>query len=239
MYQIVKNQIGVVKMKAIIYTRVSTSEQGKSGLGLEAQLEQATLFCQKENIEIIGNYQEVETGKGQNALEQRPILAQALSHAKKDNALLVVAKLDRLSRNVAFISSLMEQKVKIVVSSMGLNTDAFTMHIFASFAENERAMISQRTKAALQQLKAKGVKLGSPKLSEARKVSAESNKKIADDFAVKTLPMIKTLREQGKTLQEVADTLNMFGIPTRRGGKWAITTVANILKREESLVNSQ
>ena len=103
-------------MKAIIYTRVSTAEQGKSGLGLESQLNLVTEFCNAENIDVIAHYEEVETGKGQDALDKRPQLAKALAHAKKEGAYLVVAKLDRLGRNVSFISGLMESKAPFIVS---------------------------------------------------------------------------------------------------------------------------
>lgn len=219
-------------MKAIIYTRVSTSEQGKSGLGLQSQLDSVTEFCEAENIEIVGHYQEVETGKGSDALDKRPQLAKALAHAKKEGASLVVAKLDRLSRNVAFISALMENKVSFIVAALGKDADAFMLHLYAALSEKERELISQRTKAALSVLKAKGVQLGNrTNLDDARLLSNATNKKEATTFANNILPFIKQLRDSGETLPAIAKRLNDTGVTTRRGGKWYASTVTNILKR--------
>lgn len=219
-------------MKAIIYTRVSTAEQGKSGLGLESQLNAVTDFCQAENIEVIGHYSEVETGKGQDALDVRPQLAKALAHAKKESAYLVVAKLDRLGRNVAFISALMESKVPFIVSQLGKDADSFMLHLYAALSEKERELISTRTKAALQVLKDKGVQLGNrTNLDDARLKSNETVKAQATAFADNVLPFVKQLRDSGETLATIAKRLNDMGVKTRRGGKWHHCTVANILKR--------
>ncbi len=219
-------------MKAIIYTRVSTAEQGKSGLGLESQLNTVTEFCNAENIEIVGHYEEVETGKGQDALDVRPQLAKALTHAKKEKAYLVVAKLDRLGRNVAFISSLMESKVPFIVSQLGKDADSFMLHLYAALSEKERELISTRTKAALKVLKDKGVKLGNrTNLDDARALSNITTKQQASDFADNVLPMIKQFRDNGDTLPAIAEKLNSMGVKTRRGGAWYPSTVTNILKR--------
>jgi DNA invertase Pin-like site-specific DNA recombinase len=219
-------------MKAIIYTRVSTAEQGKSGLGLESQFNLVTEFCNTENIEVITHYEEVETGKGQDALDKRPQLANALLHAKKEAAYLVVAKLDRLGRNVAFISSLMESKVPFIVSQLGKDADSFMLHLYAALSEKERELISTRTKAALKVLKDKGVKLGNQtNLDDARLLGHATNKEKATDFANNVLPMIKQLNNDGATLQAIADRLNNTGVKTRRGGRWYPSTVINILKR--------
>jgi DNA invertase Pin-like site-specific DNA recombinase len=219
-------------MKAIIYTRVSTAEQGKSGLGLESQLNVVTEFCNAENIEVVGHYEEVETGKGQDALDVRPQLAKALAHAKKEKAYLVVAKLDRLGRNVAFISSLMESKVPFIVSQLGKDADSFMLHLYAALSEKERELISTRTKAALKVLKDKGVKLGNrTNLDDARALSNATTKQQASDFADKVLPMIKQFRDNGDTLPAIAERLNSMGVKTRRGGAWYPSTVNNILKR--------
>jgi DNA invertase Pin-like site-specific DNA recombinase len=219
-------------MKAILYTRCSTADQGKSGLGLQAQFDLITDFCKAENIEVITHYEEIETGKGFDALDKRPQLAKALAHAKKEGASLVVAKLDRLSRNVAFISSLMETKVSFIVAQLGKDADAFMLHLYAALSEKERELISTRTKAALAVLKAKGVKLGNPNsLDKARLSSNETNKKEAADFANVVLPTVLQFREKGHTLPVIADKLNNMGVKTRRGGKWYASTVANILKR--------
>lgn len=223
-------------MKAIIYTRVSTAEQGKSGLGLESQFNSITEFCNAENIEVIEHYSEVETGKGADALDKRPQLAKALQHAKKEGAYLVVAKLDRLGRNVSFISGLMESKVPFIVSQLGKDADSFMLHLYAALSEKERELISTRTKAALQVLKAKGVKLGNlTNLDDARLLSNETNKAKATEFADKVLPMVLQFRNNGEKLPAIADKLNDMGVKTRRGGKWYASTVVNILKRADKI----
>lgn len=219
-------------MKAVIYTRVSTAEQGKSGLGLQAQLDSVTKFCNDEGIEIIGHYEETETGKGSDALDKRPQLATALAYAKKAGASLVVAKLDRLSRNVHFISSLMEKNVPFIVAQLGKDADPFTMHLYAALSEKERNLISERTKAALAILKASGATLGNKtNLDEARAKSNVTNRVEATAFADKVMSTILKFRDDGDTLPAIADKLNGMGVKTRRGGKWYASTVSNILKR--------
>ncbi|MFI3120015.1 MAG: recombinase family protein [Methylococcaceae bacterium] len=219
-------------MKAIIYTRVSTAEQGKSGLGLQAQLDSITEFCRTESIEIIGHYEEIETGKGSDALDKRPVLAKALAHAKKEGASLVVAKLDRLSRNVAFVSALMETKVSFIVAQLGKDADAFMLHLYAALSEKERELISTRTKAALAVLKANGATLGNrTNLDEARLKSNETNRAEATAFAENVLSTVVQFRNDGETLPAIASKLNSMGVKTRRGGKWYASTVSNILKR--------
>jgi len=220
-------------MKAIIYTRVSTVDQGKSGLGLESQFNSINEFCLAENIDVIEHYSEVETGKGADALDKRPQLAKALQHAKKENAYLVVAKLDRLGRNVSFISGLMESKVPFIVAQLGKDADPFMLHLYAALSEKERELISTRTKAALQVLKAKGVLLGNrTNLDQARALSIETTKAKATEFADKILPTVLSYRNAGETLPGIADKLNDMGVKTRRGGKWYASTVANIIKRQ-------
>ena len=136
--------------QAIAYIRVSTNSQGRSGLGLEAQQRAIEQFCQREGVELLSTFQEVETGKGADALDRRPQLSAAMKAAKKARSYIVVAKLDRLSRDVHFISGLMSQRVPFVVAELGFDVDPFLLHIYAALAEKERALISQRTKAALQ-----------------------------------------------------------------------------------------
>ncbi len=219
-------------MKAIIYTRVSTAEQGKSGLGLESQLNLVTEFCTAENIEVITHYSEVETGKGHDALDKRPQLAKALQHAKKEGAYLVVAKLDRLGRNVSFISGLMESKVPFIVAQLGKDADPFMLHLYAALSEKERELISTRTKAALKVLKDKGVILGNQtNLDDARLIGHETCRQQASAFADNVLPIVLQFRDNNETLPAIADKLNAMGVKTRRGGKWYASTVANILKR--------
>jgi DNA invertase Pin-like site-specific DNA recombinase len=219
-------------MKAIIYTRVSTKEQGKSGLGLESQLSTVQDFCHAENYEVLAHYSETETGSGKDALDKRPILAQALQHAKKEGAVLMVSKLDRLGRNVSFISTLMEQKVSFVVTQLGKDADPFMLHLYAALSEKERNMISERTKAALHVLKDSGAKLGNPtNLDEARLLSNLTNAAKAEEFALKVGDTIRGYRDNGLTMKAIAVKLNKLGINTARGGNWHSSTVSNILKR--------
>ena len=147
---------------AVTYMRVSTAKQGRSGLGLEAQREAIAQFCKRENFAIGSEYVEIESGKGADALERRPRLAAAIKAARKVKGPVVVAKLDRLSRDVNFISSLMVHKVPFVTVELGADTDPFLLHLFAALAERERRIIGERTRLALAAAKAQGVKLGGP-----------------------------------------------------------------------------
>jgi len=218
--------------QVIAYARVSTSEQGKSGLGLDAQREAINVFCEDEGMELIQIFEEVETGKGSNALDKRPVLAEALKLAKSSGYVLMVAKLDRLSRSVAFISELMESKVNFIVTQLGKDADPFMLHLYAALSEKERELISERTKAALQALKAKGVVLGNQtNLNEARERSNVVNRANADTFASERVDMIQTYKAKGWSLDKIAKELNKMGVTTRRGGSWYGSTVANILKK--------
>ena len=219
-------------MKAIIYTRVSTAEQGKSGLGLDSQLAIVNEFCNTENYEVLAHYSETETGSGKDALDKRPILAKALQHAKKEGAVLMVSKLDRLGRNVSFISALMEQRVNFIVTQLGKDADPFMLHLYAALSEKERNLISERTKAALKVLKDSGAILGNKtNLDDARLLSNVVNSAKAKEFALKVGSTIRSYRDQGLSMQAIADKLNELGINTARGGSWYASTVANILKR--------
>src|ERR1700682_6008572 len=155
----------------ISYIRVSTAQQGRSGLGIEAQRQTLGHFAQAEGIEVLGEYVEVETGKGTDALERQPQLKAALAAARKNRCRIAVAKLDRLSRDVHFISGLMAQKVPFWVAELGPDVDPFVLHLFAALAEKERALISTRTRQALAAAKARGALLGNPRLTEAREVA--------------------------------------------------------------------
>ncbi|TIX46640.1 MAG: recombinase family protein, partial [Mesorhizobium sp.] len=159
--------------RAVAYIRVSTAQQGKSGLGLEAQRVAIAKFNEAEGLELIAEFREVETGKGADALNKRPQLAAALSEAKRNDCAVVVAKLDRLSRDVAFISALMAKRTPFIVAELGADVSPFRLHIYAAVAEQECAMISQRTKDALAAVKARGVKLGNPQIRKAQKAAAE------------------------------------------------------------------
>src|SRR6187402_2377702 len=154
------------------YYRVSTAKQGRSGLGLEAQRKAVANFAAAEGFTVISEFIEIESGKGSDALDRRPQLKAALKAAKKAKCEVAVAKLDRLSRDVAFIASLMAQRVPFIVCALGRNVDPFTLHIYAALAEQERRMISQRTAAGLQAAKARGVVLGNAKMIEDMQAAA-------------------------------------------------------------------
>src|SRR5689334_12215197 len=138
----------------IAYYRVSTGRQGRSGLGIEAQREAVRRFAEAEGATLLAELDEIETGKGADALDRRPVLREALARARKAKAAVVIAKLDRLSRDVHFISGLMAQRVPFVTAELGMDTDPFVLHLYAALAEKERVLISQRTRAALARKKA-------------------------------------------------------------------------------------
>jgi DNA invertase Pin-like site-specific DNA recombinase len=216
----------------IAYCRVSTARQGRSGLGLDAQREAVARFAAAEGFEVTREFVEVETGKGSDALQRRPELAAALAEARRRKCPIAVAKLDRLSRNVHFISGLMEHRVPFLVTELGRDVDPFMLHIYAALAEKERRLISQRTKAALKAAKARGVRLGNPQLAEAQSVGAARVRAEADRFAATVLPVIREAQSAGATsLRAIADILNARGVRTARGGKWAATQVRDILRR--------
>lgn len=145
---------------------------------------------------------------------------------------VAVAKLDRLSRDVHFISGLMTHRVPFVVADLGADVDPFILHLFAALAEKERAMISTRTKAALAAAKARGVVLGGPKLAKARKSAVASIKALADQHAANVLPVIREIRRTGAASpHQIADALNARGITTPRGGQWYASSVRNVLER--------
>jgi DNA invertase Pin-like site-specific DNA recombinase len=216
----------------ISYIRVSTSQQGRSGLGIEAQRESLRHFANAEGFVIIREFVEVETGKGSDALDRRPQLKAALGAARKLRCHVAVAKLDRLSRDVHFISGLMAHKIPFLVAELGPDVDPFVLHLFAALAEKERALISTRTRQALEAAKSRGVALGSPKLHVARKSAVASIKAGADKHVANTLPIIKEAQKAGATtLRQVAEALNARGVATARGGQWHATSVKNMLDR--------
>jgi DNA invertase Pin-like site-specific DNA recombinase len=176
---------------------------------------------------------EVETGKGADALDRRPQLTAALAHARKQRCSVAVAKLDRLSRDVHFISGLMAHRVPFLVAELGPDVDPFVLHLHAALAEKERALIAKRTKDALAAAKARGVTLGGPNLPEAREIAQARIKAHADQHAANVLPIIREAQRHGaSTLRDIADALNARGVSTARGGRWYATTVKNLMERE-------
>src|SRR4030088_1704783 len=148
--------------RTVAYYRVSTQQQHRSGLGIEAQRAAVTRFCEGEGITIIREFVEAETGKGADALDRRPQLAAALAAARNAKCSVLVSKLDRLSRDVAFVSGLMAQRVPFIVAELGRDADPFMLHLYAALAEKERSLIAERTKAALASKRSGGARLGNP-----------------------------------------------------------------------------
>ena len=219
-------------MNVIAYYRVSTSSQGSTGLGIEAQRAQCEAFATKNNLTILRHYVEVETGKGSNALEQRPELRGAIDDARQIKAPILVAKLDRLSRDVHFISGLMAHRTPFYVAELGMDVDPFTLHLFAAFAQKERDMISQRTKAALKAVKSRGTKLGNPRLHAIRGLGPSAWASQTDVYAATLKETVEELRILGYTThRQIADKLNQRGVPTRRGAKWHATSVKRLVDR--------
>jgi DNA invertase Pin-like site-specific DNA recombinase len=208
---------------AVAYIRVSTREQGHSGLGLAAQRSAIARFAEQEGFEVTQTFEEVQSGKGANALNRRPELAAALKVAAKRKAPVIIAKLDRLSRDVHFISGLMAQRVPFIVTELGPDIDPFMLHIYAALAEKERRMISERTKAGLAAARAKGVKLGGANRKSAE-LQAAARKRAAD-----LAPIFAELADL--SLLALAEELNRRGIETPAGGKWYAQTVKRIRKR--------
>lgn len=213
----------------VAYYRVSTARQGHSGLGLEAQQQSVARFIDQRHGQLMEEFTEVETGKGKNALAKRPQLVAALATCKKQKAQLVIAKLDRLARNVHFISGLMETNVDFVAVDCPTK-DKFRLHLEAVFAEEEARRISKRTKEALAAAKARGQKLG-----QYGKVLAKKNKSEAIAFAESMSGIINDIiANDHTTVRAIADALNRRGIPAVRGGKWSSRTTHRLLKRLET-----
>ena len=205
-------------MKFIVYYRVSTQRQGQSGLGLEAQKHACAHY------DIVAEYTEVESGKKSN----RPELAKALAHAKKIGATLLIAKLDRLARNVHFITGLLEAGVPITCADMP-EADRTFLQMAAVFAEWEGRRISERTKAALAAAKRRGVKLGSPDPAKGGSVTGAQRTSATAQVAPQAMPIINALRKAGQSLRAIASALNEAQIPTAMGGQWHASSVRNLI----------
>src|SRR4030081_1502512 len=226
--------------RAIAYLRVSTQRQGRSGLGIEAQRATIQQFASTESLTIAAEFVEFESGKGADALDRRPQLAAALAAAKVAKCSVVVAKLDRLSRDVAFVAGLMAPRVPFIVAELGRDADPFMLHLYAALAEKERRLISERTKAALAAKKASGATLGNPRNSGA---AGQPGRQIqiaaADQFASGLLPVIDAIRRTGATtLEAITRALNDRGIRPARGTRWYASSVANLLSRANKLAEA-
>jgi DNA invertase Pin-like site-specific DNA recombinase len=211
---------------AVAYTRVSTREQGNSGLGLEAQRVALARFAEAEGYDLTETFTEVETGKGADALDRRPQLNAALSAARKLKAPIIVAKLDRLSRDVHFISGLMTHRTPFIVAELGADADPFMLHLYAALAEKERRLISQRTKDALAVRKAQGVKLGG------LNAKGVANREEAKARAEALRPIFAELA--GKAANAIAAEMNKRGVATPTGSPWSAKTVIRAQRRLEA-----
>jgi DNA invertase Pin-like site-specific DNA recombinase len=217
----------------IAYIRVSTQKQGQSGLGLESQQAAIERFCAAEGYAVTQTFTEIETAKGADALDRRPQLKGALKRAAVYRCPIVVAKLDRLSRDVAFISGLMAQGVPFIVTEIP-NADPFMLHIYAAVAEQERTKISERTKAALAAAKARGVKLGNPHgpipfSAEMRQQGVEAIRRQANARAQQLGEILSDFA--GESANATAKALNERGLPSPRGGKWTARSIINVRAR--------
>lgn len=216
--------------RAVVYVRVSTARQGRSGLGLDAQRDAVNSFAKAEGWEIMSEHTEVESGKRSD----RPKLAAALAECRLHKATLVIAKLDRLARNVAFVSALMESGVNFVACDLP-TANRLTVHIMAAMAEYEAQAVSARTKAALAQAKARGVKLGGNRGNIAEiaaagaRASAQTRSERSRQHAADLLPIIRKLESEGQeSLNAVARALNDMSVRTPRGGTWSAGQVARV-----------
>jgi DNA invertase Pin-like site-specific DNA recombinase len=208
--------------KFIAYYRVSTDRQGSSGLGLEAQRAAVSKYI-GENVLLEAEFTEIESGKSKT----RPELMKALAECKRKKAILIIAKLDRLSRNLHFISGLMESGVEFIACDVP-SANRMMLQILAVFAEHEREMISKRTKEALAAAKARGTRLGNPNPYAASLIGRMIVKEEAGNFAISIKPIVEPLRSQGLSLGQIAKELNSRGLKTARGGSWHPSTVRNI-----------
>jgi DNA invertase Pin-like site-specific DNA recombinase len=211
--------------KFVAYFRVSTDRQGKSGLGLDAQREAVMDYLNGGRWTLVAEFTEVESGKNAD----RPELEKALAACKKLKAKLVIAKLDRLSRNLAFIATLMESGVEFVAVDIP-HANKLTIHILAAVAQHEREMISERTKAALQAAKKRGQRLGNPDITEVAKRGRAAMKANARRFAANVRPVIEEIMRAGVTSHNgIAAKLNERKVRTARGGVWTHVQVGAIL----------
>jgi DNA invertase Pin-like site-specific DNA recombinase len=218
-------------MKYVAYYRVSTKQQGQSGLGLEAQQAAVRQYTGNCSDCVIAEFTEVETGTSK---KQRTKIYEAIAHAKKHNAVLLIAKLDRLARNVHFVSSLMESKVAFKACDMP-EADNFTIHIFAALAEREARLISERTKAALAAKKARGetiqrkVNLTDQDRQKGRQTVALRAR--TDESVQRAAAMIRMYRNEGLSFEQIADRLNQAAFRTREGKPFLPMQVYRIHQR--------
>lgn len=219
----------MVIRKFIAYFRVSTQQQGLSGLGLEAQQVAVRTYLNSVQGDLVAQFSEIETGKGSNALDKRPQLRAALDLCRKQKATLIIAKLDRLARNVHFVSGLLESGCDFVAADIP-QANKVMLQMYSVMAEFERDQISARTKAALQAAKARGVKLGTAGPANLRP-NIEQRQLAADAFSAKLRPMFEGMQARQITQRAMVAELNSIGVPAPRGGTWQLAQIQRILKR--------
>lgn len=212
--------------KFVAYYRVSTQKQGVSGLGLDAQKQTVGEYVRNAPGSLLATFCEVETGKGANALSKRPELRKALDECRKHGAVLVIAKLDRLARNVHFISGLMESRVQFVACDLP-EANQLTLHVMAAFAEHEARRISERTRDALAAAKARGTKLGRMGRANLKPV-LERRQADARQFAEQHRGLFEGMRLRGLSRRRMVEELNRLGIKARQGGGWSLCQVQRI-----------
>jgi len=217
----------------VAYYRVSTAQQGRSGLGLDAQRAAVTNFTSHGEWQLLAEFTETESGKGSNALERRPQLREAMTMAKKHGATVVIAKLDRLARNVHFISGLIEQRVDFVAADMP-NASKEMINIHAVMSEWERDQISRRTKLALAEAKKNGRALG---IKGRENLHASNLKRSADadNFAKRMKMVVTDMQAAGRSQRQMVVALNSMGVRTSSGGTWSLTQVQRLISRIQSL----
>jgi DNA invertase Pin-like site-specific DNA recombinase len=213
---------------AVMYRRVSTNEQGKSGLGMDAQGASIERFCAVEGFEVVAEFTDVASGK--LSLDARAGLAAALAKAARLKCPVIVSKLDRLSRDVAFISGLMARGVPFVVAELGADVDPFVLHLFAALGQKERQLISQRTKDALAPMVGTGALGNRTNLRQAQVKGRAGNMAASAAFAARVMPLVESLRAGGLTLNAVAERLNDTKMPSMRGGRWTAKAVSRVLR---------
>lgn len=213
----------------ISYYRVSTQQQGKSGLGLEAQQSTVTNYLNGGNWQLITEFTEIETGKGANALDRRPQLKAAIEACKKHKATLIIAKLDRLARNVHFVSGLLESGVDFVCADMP-QANKVMLQMYSVMAEWERDQISARTKAALAAAKERGVVLGKAGATNLRR-NIEERQQSSVEFALSLKPVIEGLKSQNLSQRAIVAELNRLNIKTMRGGPWSQVQLQRVLSK--------
>lgn len=214
--------------KYISYIRVSTERQGKSGLGLEAQKTVVDRFVAQSGGDLLSEYVEVESGKRNFRIQ----LKNAIAHCKTQQATLIIAKLDRLARNVHFISGLIESGVQFRAADMP-NADRFMLHVYAAMAEEEGRRISERTKSALAAAKARGVKLGT-----SCRALADNKIQEAENHCKQIGPIIESHKADGLSVRKISDRLNFDKVPSYSGGKWHPSTVQRLWQRYSNLTLS-